>query len=425
MRRSNPNIRELILVVLAVAATVYMLLLGEKGGPDGPSYILAWQNISKGVIDVERTPSYPLVIGLITELGGRSHLNTILILIQNIVALISLLYFYRMAGRILKSENAAFWTTLAIAILPVFLSWRNTVMTESLAMSGSIFLVSRAVNIYDGRSRWNILGFGLWLLFLIFLRPAFVYLLPVFAVAFIFMIFLKHNLWQRAVACLGITAVVTGLLLAYMAAFNRTYGIFSSTSIGVINDMYTMRQSGDLDPEKAPTESMKNYLRTIYEKHGTGLYDFKYCPMLWADTDVLLDSCDTKTLSKWVQDSKTLKNQLKGIAVRTYYAGKDEFLYPRLESPLGIFNATIGWLYLLLLVYAVWIIVRWRETGRLPWTAALLLMLSASNVIVAVVGAFAQNIGEWGRLIYPSLFICLIILTQLGMSLAQRIQNKR
>lgn len=41
-----------------------------------------------------------------------------------------------------------------------------------------------------------------------------------------------------------------------------------------------------------------------------------------------------------------------------------------------------------------------------------------------VVGAFGQNVGEWGRLIYPSKFIYIILLVQLVLSLKQNIETR-
>lgn len=58
------------------------------------------------------------------------------------------------------------------------------------------------------------------------------------------------------------------------------------------------------------------------------------------------------------------------------------------------------------------------------WISVFLLFLSAANLAAAVVGAFGQNVGEWGRLIYPSKFIYIILLVQLVLSLKQNIETQ-
>lgn len=140
---------------------------------------------------MERTPVYPFIIGMAKWIGGESHMTTVIIIIQNIIAAIAVFYAYRIALRATGSERAAFWIAIAIAFIPDMVAWRNSVMTESLAMSGSIFLIFCTIGIVDGRSRWNILGFALWLSFLVYLRPSFVYMLPVLTVL------LAWTIWRR------------------------------------------------------------------------------------------------------------------------------------------------------------------------------------------------------------------------------------
>lgn len=411
-----------ILVAVAALVTLFMLAYGQVGGPDTHTYINAWPTIASGHLDKMRTPVYPLFIGLF-EAISKVHRDFLLILFQNIVACIALYYAYKIIIRLTKSAKAAFWTVLVMAVLPAFIVYRNIIMTESFAISGSIFLIYCTLGIYDGRSRWNLLGFAFWLLFLIFLRPSFIYMLPVFAVAMGLIIWKKPALRKRAgIALLSIVAV-TVALLGYMQAFYNEYGVFSMTSIGTENDVFIMRQSGDLDPSKTNDKALADYITKIYNEHGTGLYTNEYLGIVGKEAAHIYEDWDLVTVHNLVKASKTWKNQLKGVAIRTYYAGSSEFLYPRMSSPFAMFNATIGWIYLLLILYSIWIVAVWRATRHIPWESFLLLMLGGSNVIVAVVGAYGQAEGEWGRLISPSLFIYFIMFAQLSLVCLKKIRK--
>lgn len=424
MKKNNDNRRMLILTAFTIVITVFWIAVGKQASPDEMSYLKAWESFSAGHIDMERTPVYPFIIGMARWIAGENHMTTVIIMIQSIIATIAVFYAYRIALRATGSERAAFWIAIAIAFIPDMVAWRNSVMTESLAMSGSIFLIFCTIGIVDGRSRWNILGFALWLSFLVYLRPSFVYMLPVLTVLLAWTIWRRRKLWKRAAAAIGIIAAVSVSLLAYCHTFQRTYGLFAPTSIALENEFYDMRQAGTLDPEKAENKALGRFIADTYRKNGTELYQYSYCPILWADLDYVIKHWSVKDIRQVVDASRTPQNVIKGIAVRTYYAGRDAMVYPRATSLSEMFNFTIGWVYLLLAVYIVRLFCEWKRKGDVSWISVFLLFLSAANLAAAVVGAFGQNVGEWGRLIYPSKFIYIILLVQLVLSLKHNIETR-
>lgn len=423
MRRNNNNRRLLALALLTTVVTLYWIVVGEQGSPDQLSYITAWKNFSSGVIDMERTPVYPCIIGLAKWLGGDTHMATVIILMQNIVACAAVFYAYRIALRATSSTGAAFWIAAAIAFIPDLVAWRNSIMTESLAMSGSIFLIYNTIAIYDGRSKWNPLWFSFWLFFLVYLRPSFVYMLPALVVAFALMIWQKRELWRRSAAGLVVIGAVAVSLFFYCSAFHRAYGIFAPTSIALENEFYDMRQSGDLDPSKAANKQLGEFIAQTYKDNGTKLYQYVYCPILWHDLDYVLKHWSLTDMQQFVEASRTPTNVLSGIATRTYYASRDVMVYPRPKSLFEAFNFTIGWVYLMLAIYAVLLYRQWKRDKSIPWVNLFLFLLSTLNLITAILGAFGQNVGEWGRLIYPSKFMYIIMTVQIVQALIYRIKG--
>lgn len=424
MRENSSRQRLLALTIFTIAVTIYWLVAGKQESPDQLSYFTAWKNFSSGVIDMERTPVYPFIIGLAKWLGGESHTTTVIILIQNIVACIAVPYAYKTARRATHSDKAAFWTAAAIAFIPDLVAWRNSIMTESLAMSGSIFLIYNTIAIYDGKSKWNLLGFTFWLFFLVYLRPSFVYMLPVLVLVFAMMIYQKRELWMRSATAIAVVGAVSVSLFFYCSAFYRAYGVFAPTSIAIENEFYDMRQSGDLDPSKAENKQLGEFIAKTYRENGVRLYQYAYCPILWHDLDYALKHWQLTDMQQFVKASRTPKNVIRGIATRTYYASRDVVVYPRAKSLFEAFNFTIGWIYLMLVIYVILLCRQWRREKQIPWVNILIFLLSSLNLITAIVGAFGQNVGEWGRLIYPSKFIYLIMTVQLGQAVIYKIKSE-
>ena len=69
---------------------------------------VAWENISSFHIDIWRTPVYPLFIG-ITKAFFETNFLMAASIIQHIVFLISIWYFYKLIAIVTDSERIAFY----------------------------------------------------------------------------------------------------------------------------------------------------------------------------------------------------------------------------------------------------------------------------------------------------------------------------
>lgn len=407
---------------VAVAVTLYILVFDSVGtSGDTPSYINAWKSISSGHIDLIRTPVYPCLIGLCKAIAGGNGMLLMVFVIQNIVACIASWYFYKLALRVLHSDTVAFISALILICLPLFTLFRSYILTESLSISGLVFLVYCAIRLYDGGSKANIIGVAFWLFFLIFMRPSFLYLLPVLLVAFVLMAIKKRGLRLNAVLGIVVVALVSASTLAYMSAFKRSYGVFTCTRVGIINDLCMMNFDGSLDPDKSPSPQLAKNITYIYDTYGRGpSYDKMTSKALEQDFDSLvLYSWDLPTLSATVHGSKTLKNQLQGVLIRCHYLMGAEVRDGK-PALVVFFNYAIICGFLTVLVYALFIVVYIFRYRELPWISFLLLMLGVSNIIVTVVGAQA----EWPRLVYPSKFIYLLMNIQILLIVIGKLSKK-
>lgn len=417
MPSSNPH-RTHIILLYALAVVSSVAMLADAGGAitsyDTASYIDAWERFEAGFPDVDRTPVYPAFLAFCRFVAGKGHMLTLAVVLQNAISWISLWFFYKIAIRATGSERVAFYLSVIIAILPAFAMWHCHVLTESLAVSGSIFFVYSFLSFYDGKPLWHALGVFFWLMFLIFLRPAFIYLLPVTGVALLLMAWQKKQLWRRTALGLGAVIVTTAAILMYMVAYKQHYGVFAVSKVSLYNNFFNMRKDGLLEPAKTDNVELRNYIEQSYKEKGRGPNKLTYADLFMETNYVVLEHWDMPTVTKLVDGSRgeNPKAELISIARRMNLSAHENLLdtlYVSPKTPFDMLNMKVGWVYLLLTVYFSALCISIRRTKQIDWCCAMFLMMGASNLIVAVLGSMA----EYGRLIVPSKFIYLLMLAQL------------
>lgn len=403
------NIRN-IFYLATINCILLFIFCGRQWDYDTNSYISAWNNISSIHIDIWRTPIYPLFIGITQKCFGSYYLMAGTI-IQHIVFLISILYFYKSALSIIESNRIAFFTTAVYALYPCYATWNCFILTEPFAIYSMVFTLYCAITAYRNNSTFHIVAFGFWILFQIFLRPAQIYILPVFLLGWI-MLFIK----ERKVSTIligGITSIVFAscLMLIYMFEFKRTYGVFSPCGVGIVNKYYMARRDGTLAYNNIKDIKFKEYIaerdKLFQEGKGTNI-------------DLFIEAQDAvyNFGAKAVSDNLSLYNkttlscQAKSIIQRFHNASKDKLLDTFIKK-ISIITDIIGFrlnlIYYLLIIYPIVIIYCWKKQKSVPWFSTILYMLGFSHLLIIIVAC--QNI--WGRLILPVTPIYLLMIGQL------------
>jgi len=157
--------RVLQLKTIYAIAIPYCLLLilkcGRQWDYDTDSYVAAWETISSLHLDLWRTPIYPLFIGLTKFLFG-SYFLIVGTVIQHLIFLISIRYFYKLAQGVVKSERSAWWATAFYALYPCVATWNCFNLTEPFAIYSMIFMLYCALTAYQKNSVFHIVVWGGW-----------------------------------------------------------------------------------------------------------------------------------------------------------------------------------------------------------------------------------------------------------------------
>lgn len=380
--------------VIAVLNSLLLILIWNAHiCIDTSSYISAWDNSwSKGIIDELRTPIYPLFLGLLKAISVN-HFYTIAIIIQHCIFLTSVFYFKRILEWNIKSETVVRWITLLYAVLPATSTWASCILTECFAISGVVFLFYNLLKFERHPSVSSVIWSTIWLAFLVFLRPAFLYLIPACLIAWA--LFFKKNIILSLCGIAGVV-IVSVSECVYCEKFEDRYGIFAPSSVGVINQSWMAFRDGLVKSEYTDNLELKEYIESA---------DF-------SDPDTYVPTIDKyglTTMASVVDASKRDQpvEWIRKVLGRFYQASQFPFLaayagYTTITDMIGI---NINSLYLFLIVFSVILVVTGIRKRKIYQIPTLLLLTILGNLVTAVIGA--QN--EWGRLLLPSLPLFIVL----------------
>ena len=221
---------------------------------DSPSYFEAAQSLSWGMADRVRTPLYPALILLLDAIAGKGAVMTGLRVVQWGLFFVGVGVMKRTAVRLWGDGVAALAATALFALYPAYWVYNDSILTESLAVTMTVFMVGAITRGQQTRSRAAVVMAWVWLAALLALRPALVGYLPVVAV---------WGLMVKGRRCLSgvMLALTVGLLGGYTALMRHTYGISRLTTVSATNTFATLRLNGFI----APTDYADPYTRASLE----------------------------------------------------------------------------------------------------------------------------------------------------------------
>lgn len=393
----------IIFLVSALEALLWIVFSGPHLFTDSETYFQGWNTLQNGHLDILRTPVYPVILGICMRLFSHSYLYAVICL-QHISFLISVLCFYDICAYLFKKPLILYGTTLIYGYFPFLVSWNNFILTESFAISFSVFLFYFAVRLFRSPTWKDLLGFLFCFIFLLLLRPAFVYLLPLFTAAFAHLVCIKK--FKPAFYGLTGTLLATTCLLVYMSAFKQEYGIFASSDVSLINQYHIVRENNLLTPESFENDDLQKVFSAYMLQNG----EKPEFSIIWDEANHL---CNTFPLPDIKQGVKGVFKRSPSLFLPTTLARTRQALKaPILVSPTsrigGLFGFSISTLLVFLALLAG-ILVYWMKCHRtVPWAFLTIYLIAAGALFVIFVGAQ----GDWGRLIVPAMPFFLLLFGQ-------------
>ncbi len=399
-------------LVAIVVLTLYNLT-PSIGGFDVSYYFLAGEHFWNGQIDCLRTPVYPLLLKLFNVwFGNRGGVAGIIVL-QSIVYLLSVASLRSILQKVCKNKLVQTMTAL-LYVVCVAPGWCNEMLTESLSISGCIIIADLLCRYIQKTSYQLSIGIFLISLVLVFLRPTFVFLFAILPFVW-FILWIRKN--RRTLQCtsLLLTAVCVCAYWGYCKAYEKEYGVFTSSISFVCNDVYNMKRSGVWDTDKVIDPQARKILNDIDEK-----WDGNYDPIYQAvDSNhkclsLIAKGCkDIKSGSEKTLISHQLKNTAASFDKRFNASVNTHTHLSTVLFVSSLFLALPLWLFYCTVVASVLtLIIYFIRKRTIPLTASVIVLFVLAQC--AGILLFASEAHE--RLFLPVYPLFLVLL---GMTIVK------
>lgn len=396
------NIFILLLVVILTRTLIYAGYTDYSIFNDTASYMEYDANILKGEIDPFRTPVYPNILNIV-EILSKSEITTymLIIFLQEIVSIISVLVLYNILKKTFVSKISKWMTTLIYACLPAIFTYNKVILTESLSISLFVIYFSLMIRYLAKPTNTKTIVLGIFTLFLIMLRPSFIYLIVVLLILFgLIFIFKKENRMQ---SILGIGVVLClGLCILVYCFLNKVQNnFFGISNVTQINQLDTVIGMEIYDTKDSRDEGIINIINQRLDGYST--------PWFRTTTDKIMKEYTSDEIGEYLK--RCLKNNFLDYFRLTLnkivnIASLDcDEVYLKTTSRFAFKTSTsFGFIYLYIIFEGIYIIIQIIKNNKLPLEQTLMLAMILGQLLTIILGAQA----EYSRLFVISLPIVII-----------------
>lgn len=380
---------------------------GKSVGGDGLSYFAAIESLAAGYPDMYRTPVYPVILKILDCMFGPGRIYEALQVFNIVAAVAGAWYFMRLAGKFaFGRRRVIFWLTALYCLTPWWHLWTSYVLTEPLALAGMSAYLYWTVR--DLPARPGVLSgvmSSVWLVFLVFLRPVLMCLLPVAAIYW----WLLRRRGRGARAGVAGTALCVALVLAYVAAYGHVHGSYKLSAVSQWNNYNFVTQAGLHSPDYTSNPALATFIEGTIAGYDTICAEpliIHYKSVPDAGGEIPLADIDGEI---YKAISENPQKALEAMWVRLHVLVWNEPLFtydrmPRMKIVESTWAPVTGLLMIFQIICAVWLVWLWRRGVRPPgaWLCW--------GVMVAVSwSSFVGAYYEWNRLTLPAVPAVLML----------------
>ena len=264
----NEKKGELIIILIGIIIGLSFfnnIILGYSTN-DTNSYInFSFKKLLHFIPHKSRMPGYPIIVRIIKLIFDNNYIE-FLCIFQYVFWICSLRYLYRIFILLTKVIKVSVISTIVYALCPAIISWNGIILTESIALSGTIIFIYSIIRyLKTSENRYGLLAIVLAFI-LTFIRPtSIIYLCGVF-VFFILRILLKENNKSDKL-CLKVNTLFLCFVFIYVLLFHHNYGIYSLNSL-VVKQNFIVSIQEKYYKSSNDDEYIKNIDDSIKENSG-------------------------------------------------------------------------------------------------------------------------------------------------------------
>ena len=249
--------RRAVLLASALSALLHLLMAGSLPlvlTPDSGEYVrgaLAWRDGSGPLVELNRTPGYPLLLLATFALFGVGAGG--ILVVQNVLAVASCALVTWTATRVATARAA-----LAVGVLYALEPWSLAFANYALTETATAFAVALAAALALGWHRATTAAavvMGAALAAACLLRPAVQAMVPFFALAWLCGLQVER---QRRLTLAATLVVTTAACCAPWLAYNATRGVRGLAGSSGVTLWYGVAMAGLLDRDAAPDGGMRD-----------------------------------------------------------------------------------------------------------------------------------------------------------------------
>lgn len=316
-----------------------------------------------------RTPIYSMIISFCTFLFGKERILFICLL-QYAIWYISIIYLYKTLQLLLKNNKIITIIVILYALCPAVITWNNLILTESLALSGTIFFIYNIIKYIKSNNTKNGILAIIISLILTFHRPTsiiyMVFLLIFWITRFIFD---RKNI-KKDIKCFFISIVSLVVVVIYAIIFHKTFGIYSISDAVVRQDLFVIMNEGFYKTYEDP--QFKQYVEDGIKKHPEDFWLAVWDVMphySLNEVKQITNKCKIQNLKGYIKYLIRITEEQASIKYSGYSLGtvnKKFINYTNaIDSTFNIINFAIC--YIILLIEFVIILVEWIKSKNVPW----------------------------------------------------------
>ena len=364
-------------------AVIIMLKGSAVFNDDTLTYISAWDDyLSKGELDIFRTPVYPCIIGIGKMLLGETYWAYFPTILQTIVFYACGIVFTKMIFHFVSNRYAAWATVFLYFLFYPIINMINVVGTEALSFS-MVSLWLYCVWQFMEHPRWR---YGIYIslitLTLVMLRPSL--LILAFAIVGLAIVGSFFKRYRRSVLLMLLTLIpLSAVYVPYVNSIYRLTGLRTIATVSAINKYYMARQYDAIFPELLPDNPEAVKVMRHYSQRTD-------CVKLWAEI-THLESTGILTDLQMEEYATAFKKQHPDL----WYSYIGTRIYDSIfveNSVKSISN------YLIILLYTIAFIAMWIKRRKFSLLNFLILMIGGGSMLSLFL--YAPN--DFCRLMLPT-----------------------
>lgn len=179
---------------------------------DSATYWLAAQNLHKGLIDVYRTPLYPLILKLMEGFGTESIFENTIIF-QQVISFISIIPFYFLTKKIFRNKQISFLASLVYGCHHSVLQIIYGIYAESLLISLLVFFLYYFYSFISKPSTSKWVFINIFIFVLVMLKPLCIILYAIMLVIGVTMFVIDPIIKEKS---LSLSNIILGYFIGFM-----------------------------------------------------------------------------------------------------------------------------------------------------------------------------------------------------------------